>query len=90
MIMASGTEIGTTLFGGAIKTQEWQENANNLQLIFVHCMFFVGSVVGGFNAGYFIDSIGRRPTLVRPNIREITRSLLTPSLSNFRKSPLAL
>lgn len=64
MIMASGTEIGSTLFGGAIKTQEWQESANNLQLIFVHCMFFVGSIVGGFNAGYFIDSIGRRPTLV--------------------------
>lgn len=63
MITASGTEIGFTLFGGAFATQSWQKEAQAIQIILVHCMFFVGSIVG-LNAGYFIEHIGRKPTLV--------------------------
>lgn len=61
---ASGTEVGCTLFGTLLATQQWQKDADNVQLILIHCMFFLGSIVGGFNAGYFIDSIGRKHTLV--------------------------
>ena len=64
LITASGTEIGCTLFGGVLPTQPWQVDADTVQLILVHCMFFIGSIVGGLNAGYFIDSIGRKHTLV--------------------------
>lgn len=64
LITASGTEIGCTLFGGALPTQPWMENATYMEHILVYCMFFVGSMVGGLNAGYFIDSIGRKHTLV--------------------------
>lgn len=67
LIAASGTEIGSTLFGGTLTKQRWQEGADAVQLILVHCMFFVGSMVGGFNAGYFIDNIGRKNTLVSDN-----------------------
>lgn len=65
LITATGTEVGCTLFGSALATQSWQEDADAVQLILVHCMFFLGSIVGGLNAGYFIDSIGRKHTLVR-------------------------
>lgn len=62
LLTASGMEIGCTLFG--FNAHAWLENSTKTELMLMHGMFFVGSVVGGFNAGFFVDSIGRRNTLV--------------------------
>lgn len=60
LIMAGGLNIGWTLFTSNFKTGRWVEEAIDIEILIVHVSIFIGMIVGGFNAGYFMDKIGRR------------------------------
>ncbi len=60
----SGMNVSWSIFNGEFQNQAWAENANVFEVLFVQIGFFVGSIVGGFNSGYFVDSLGRRKVIV--------------------------
>lgn len=66
----SGLHMSWSIFNGEFGNQFWTRNANIFELIFVQIAFFVGSIVGGFNSGYFVDSLGRRKVIVSVDISE--------------------
>lgn len=62
--MAGGLNIGWSLFTSKFKSGEWSKESIGIEVVLVHIAFFIGMIVGGFNAGYFIDKIGRRNNYV--------------------------
>lgn len=46
------------------RAEEWEQNSTSMELTLAHIGIFVGMLAGGFNAGYFIDTIGRKNVLV--------------------------
>lgn len=60
----SGMNISWSIFNGEFGYQTWAQNANLLEVLFVQGGFFLGSIIGGFNSGYFVDSLGRRKVIV--------------------------
>lgn len=62
--MAGGLNIGWTLYTSNFKTGEWSNESIEIEIVLVHIAMFIGMIVGGFNAGYFIDKIGRRNNYV--------------------------
>lgn len=60
----SGMHVSWSIFNGEFGNQSWTSNASMFEVFFVQIGFFAGSIVGGFNSGYFIDSLGRRKVIV--------------------------
>lgn len=60
----SGLHFAWTLFNSEFDKQLWYEESTIMEVLAVQCAWFVGSMVGGFNAGYFIDSLGRNKVIV--------------------------
>lgn len=60
----SGIHYAWTIFNSEFAKQKWYEDSTIFETLAVQCGWFVGSIVGGFNAGYFIDTMGRRKVIV--------------------------
>lgn len=60
----SGMHVSWSIFNGEFGNQAWSKEASIFEVLFVQIGFFVGSIVGGFNSGYFVDSLGRRKVIV--------------------------
>lgn len=60
----SGMHMAWSIFNGEFGYQSWSTKASIFEVLFVQIAFFVGSIVGGFNSGYFVDSLGRRKVIV--------------------------
>lgn len=60
----SGMHVSWSIFNGEFGSQAWAVKATQFEVFFVQIGFFVGSIVGGFNSGYFVDSLGRRKVIV--------------------------
>lgn len=63
-MVTSGLNLAWTLFNSEFVEQKWYKNATTIEVLAVQCSWFVGSIVGGFNAGYFADSMGRNKVIV--------------------------
>lgn len=63
-MISSGMHVSWSIFNGEFGSQVWWTNASIFEVVFVQIGFFVGSIVGGFNSGYFVDSLGRRKVIV--------------------------
>lgn len=60
----SGMYVSWSIFNGEFGNQAWSKDATMYEVLFVQIGFFVGAIVGGFNSGYFVDSLGRRKVIV--------------------------
>lgn len=60
----AGLHMAWTLFNSEFNRQLWYADSTIIEVLVVQCGWFIGSIVGGFNAGYFIDSLGRRKVIV--------------------------
>ena len=60
----SGINVGWSLFNSEIALQSWYKDGTAVEVLVIQCVWFVGSIVGGFNAGFFIDSMGRKKVIV--------------------------
>lgn len=63
-MISSGMHVSWSIFNGEFENQAWWANASIFEVVFVQIGFFVGSIVGGFNSGFFVDSLGRRKVIV--------------------------
>lgn len=64
LMINSGMHVSWSIFNGEFGSQAWTEDATILEVLFIQISFFVGAIVGGFNSGYFVDSLGRRRVIV--------------------------
>lgn len=60
----SGMHVSWSIFNGEFGNQTWSRDATKVEVLFVQIGFFIGSIVGGFNSGYFVDTLGRRKVIV--------------------------
>lgn len=63
-MISSGMNISWSIFNAEFGYQTWTQNTSVFEVLFVQIGFFVGSILGGFNSGYFVDSLGRRKVIV--------------------------
>lgn len=63
-MIISGLNLAWTLFNSEFAEQQRFEDATIIEVLAVQCAWFLGSIVGGFNGGYFIDSMGRNKVIV--------------------------
>lgn len=63
----SGMIFAWLIYNMDFREQPWTYTAWESEILVIKGSWFIGSIVGGFNCGYFIDSIGRRRVIVRPS-----------------------
>lgn len=64
LLVTSGMHIGWSLYNINVEDHAWIEQSTDMELNLVYVFWFLGVIVGGFNAGYFIESSGRQSILV--------------------------
>lgn len=64
LLIVGGIHLGWSVFSFDHTHRNWGEYVTNIEVFIVHATFFIGACVGAINGGYFIDSMGRRNTVV--------------------------
>ncbi|XP_037038618.1 glucose transporter GlcP-like [Bradysia coprophila] len=77
LMINSGMHVSWSIFNGEFGSQAWAEEATVFEVLFVQIGFFIGSIVGGFNSGYFVDSLGRRKVIGLGIAAQLIGSIIT-------------
>ncbi|KAJ6636029.1 Sugar transporter ERD6-like 7 [Pseudolycoriella hygida] len=77
LMINSGLHVSWSIFNGEFENQAWSEKASIFEVFFVQIGYFVGSIVGGFNAGFFVDSLGRRKVIGIGIAAQLIGSIIT-------------